>query len=226
MTTPLRILHLEDSPADAELVMAALDNEAIACHSERVETKAEFETALTQSAFDLVLSDFSLPSFDGLSALRISRAKAPETPFIFVSGTIGEERAIESLKAGATDYVLKHRLSRLAPAVHRAIEETAERVARQEAERSRAEAESLFRTLFDQVAVGVAIAALDTTIVQSNPMLTTLLGYNERELHGRRLDDLTHPADRQKGAELLGELRARKRTSVDIEKRFIRMNGE
>ena len=226
MTTPLRILHLEDSPADAELVLAALDHEAIACHSQRVETKAEFEAALNQGAFDLVLSDFSLPSFDGLSALKISRVKAPETPFIFVSGTIGEERAIETLKAGATDYVLKHRLSRLAPAVRRAIEEIAERVARQEAVRSRAEAESLFRALFDQVAVGVAIAALDTTIVKSNPMLTALLGYGARELQGKRLDDLTHPADRQKGAELLGDLHAGKRISVEIEKRFIRKDGK
>ncbi len=224
MTTPLRILHLEDSVPDAELVMAALQQE-IPCRAERVETRPDFEAALDRGLFDIVISDFSLPSFDGLSALSISRAKAPDIPFLFVSGTIGEDRAIESLKAGATDYVLKHRLSRLVPAVRRAVEEKTERMARRQAERSRAEAESLFRALFDQVAVGVAIEEINGSIAQSNPVLTKLLGYSWGELKGRTLDEMTHLDDKANGGELLRELRAGKRTSFDVEKRFIRKDG-
>ena len=122
MKSTLRILLVEDSPADAELLLAALEEEGIAFDAVRVDTKAEFLSALSTDRFDLILSDCSMPSFDGFSALKIFREltacrKLPEAPFIFVSGTLGEELAIETLKNGATDYVLKHRLSRLGPAV-------------------------------------------------------------------------------------------------------------
>jgi putative nucleotidyltransferase with HDIG domain len=144
MNSPLRILLLEDNPADAALILATLENDGIRCDALRVETQADFLGALEWGRFDLILSDCSLPSFDGLSALKFSReinairagseAKSIETPFIFVSGTIGEELAIDTLKSGATDYVLKQRLSRLAPAVHRAIAEAEERAERRKAQ--------------------------------------------------------------------------------------------
>src|SRR6266540_2663166 len=111
----LRILHLEDDPADAELIRVKLKAMDIACAIERVETKADFLARLEQQCFDLIISDYTLPGFDGRSALKIARQKCPEVPFIFVSGTIGEEVAVDSLKQGATDYVLKDRLSRLWP---------------------------------------------------------------------------------------------------------------
>src|SRR5215813_4138073 len=133
--SPLRILHLEDDRSDAELVQAVLETEGVLSHVTRVETLADFVASLEQGGFDIILADYTLPSFDGLSALKIAHAKCPDVPFIFVSGTLGEEVAIEALKIGATDYLLKERLSRLAPSIRRALREVEGR-----AERKRVEA--------------------------------------------------------------------------------------
>jgi PAS domain S-box-containing protein len=123
----LRILYLEDDPTDAELVQETLAADGIQSQIVRVETEADFVAALKQDGFDLVLADYTLPSFDGLSALEIVKEKWPGLPLIFVSGTLGEELAIEALKRGATDYVFKTRLSRIVPSVQRALREAGER---------------------------------------------------------------------------------------------------
>ena len=112
---PLHILLLEDSPLDAELIHAKLVESELPFNLVREETRAGFLAALETCTFDLILSDYSLPSFDGLSALAIVRANWPHIPCIFVSGAIGEDQAVETLRAGATDYVLKHHLERLVP---------------------------------------------------------------------------------------------------------------
>jgi signal transduction histidine kinase/FixJ family two-component response regulator len=132
----LRILHLEDDPKDAELVQSMLEIEGFACHVTRVETQVDFCASLQRDGFNLILADYTLPSFDGISALKIAAQKRPELPFIFVSGTLGEEVAIEALNIGATDYVLKTRLSRLVPSVVRALREATERAERKRAEES------------------------------------------------------------------------------------------
>ncbi len=134
MTPTLRILMVEDNPAHAELVQHALRQSGFAISVVRVETRAAFESRLAGLPPDLVLSDYTLPTFDGLAALRIAQSLAPGVPFIFVTGTMGEEVAIETLKIGATDYVLKTRLARLGPAVQRALREAAERKERHQAE--------------------------------------------------------------------------------------------
>src|SRR5580698_102141 len=134
MSRSLHILHVEDDTADAELTQDTLETEGVACDVTRVETESNFLIALHKGGFDLILADYALPSFDGLSALRIARQQQPDLPFLFVSGTLGEEVAIEALKIGATDYILKTRLSRLVPSVHRALRETREREERQRAE--------------------------------------------------------------------------------------------
>src|SRR6478672_3061851 len=134
MNFPLRVLHLEDDARDTELVQATLEGEGIQSELTRVEREQDFLAALKRESLDLILADYTLPSFDGLSALRIAQQHSPEVPFIFVSGTLGEDVAIEALKTGATDYVLKTRLARLGPAVTRALSE-----ARERAERARAE---------------------------------------------------------------------------------------
>jgi PAS domain S-box-containing protein len=123
----LRVLYLEDEPRDAELVLETLAADGIESDIIRVETETDFVSALKQGGFDLILADYTLPSFDGLSALEIVRRNWPELPLIFVSGTLGEELAIEALKKGATDYVLKTRLSRIVPSVQRALREAGER---------------------------------------------------------------------------------------------------
>ena len=127
MKSPLRILHLEDDPRDAELVRETLETGGVVCHVARVETQPDFIGSLEEGGFDLILADHTLPAFDGLSALTITREKWPHVPFIFVAGTLGEDVAIEALKVGATDYVLKTRLSRLVPSVKRALREAQKR---------------------------------------------------------------------------------------------------
>lgn len=130
----LRILLLEDNAPHAELVEHFLRESGLQFSLVRVETREGFETQLEERVPDMILSDYALPSFDGYAALEIAKRRAPNTPFIFVTGTMGEEVAIETLKNGATDYVLKTRLGRLGPAVQRALRESAERRERQRAE--------------------------------------------------------------------------------------------
>ena len=131
---PLHILMLEDVATDADLIQRELDREGFTFEARRVTTRDAFTQALDAFDPDIILADYSLPSFDGLAALEVAQAERPHVPVVFVSGAIGEERAIETLKQGATDYVLKDQLSRLGPAVRRALREAEERRARREAE--------------------------------------------------------------------------------------------
>ena len=134
MSSSLRVLHLEDDPKDAEIIQGVLESGGFVCEITRVETRDDFIAALENAGFDLILADLSLPSFDGLSALTIAVEKRPDVPFIFVSGTLGEEVAIEAVKIGATDYVLKERLTRIVSSVRRALREASDRVERKQAE--------------------------------------------------------------------------------------------
>src|ERR1700719_736892 len=128
MKSPLLILYLEDDPRDAELVQETLATDGIESNVTRVENETDFIESLEQGGFDLILADYTLPSFDGLSALKIAQQDWPHVPLIFVSGTLGEETAIEALKFGATDYIFKTRLSRIVPSVQRALREAEERI--------------------------------------------------------------------------------------------------
>jgi len=127
MKKALNILHIEDSKEDSELTRHTLQLNGLVCDFKRVDTRVEVFDALEHGSYDLILSDCTLPNFSGLHALEIAHALAPEIPFVFLSGTIGEQTAIESLRNGATDYVLKDRPSRLVPAVRRALAEAEER---------------------------------------------------------------------------------------------------
>jgi len=173
---PLHILHLEDDERDAELVRAALRAEGLDFAIEVVATGAQFRVVLDRGGIDLILSDFKLPSFDGLSALKLAREKAPHVPFIFVSGNLGEESAIDSLKNGATDYVLKHRLTRLAPAVSRALSEADERRKRGQAEEALEFQKQFLEALLDNVGVGIVACESSGTLTVFNRVM--------RELHG------------------------------------------
>ncbi len=134
MRTPLRLLHLEDDPVDADLVATTLAEAGLACVSHRVDTRSTFLAALKESDIDLILADYSIPGFDGMTALALARQQAPDVPFLFVSATIGEELAIDAMHQGATDYVLKQRLGRLVPSVQRALRERDDRTERKRAE--------------------------------------------------------------------------------------------
>ncbi len=147
MKKDIRILMLEDDAADAELTKFALRKGGLNFSLSRVETRDEYLKELEHRPPSLILSDYSLPGFNGHDALGLAREKCPETPFIFVTGTMGEEVAIETLKSGATDYVLKTRLSRLMPAVNRALREAEERAEHRRAEEQLRESHERLRAL-------------------------------------------------------------------------------
>jgi PAS domain S-box-containing protein len=142
MPHPLRILSIEDDPKDAKLIQDLLEAEGVVCEVTRVDTQAALVASLEQGGIDLILADYSLPSFDGISALKFAMKACPDVPFIFVSGTLGEEVAIEALKIGAIDYVLKTRLSRLVPSVLRALREATQRAERKRAEEALRQSEA------------------------------------------------------------------------------------
>ncbi|MFL6603948.1 MAG: response regulator [Steroidobacteraceae bacterium] len=153
----LQLLILEDYATDAELAVQQLRRAGMNCAWRRVETEEAFREALCERPPDVIISDYTLPGFGGAAALALAVREAPDTPFIFVSGTIGEERAIEVLKHGAVDYVLKTNLARLAPAVRRALEEAASRRARRKADERVAR---LTRVLQMLSAINAAVARI------------------------------------------------------------------
>jgi signal transduction histidine kinase/CheY-like chemotaxis protein len=165
---PLYVLHLEDSTADAELVQATLQADGLRPEIVRVETRQAFDDALQAGGFDLILADYNLPSFDGLSAQEMAARVCPDVPFIFVSGSIGEEHAIDRVIAGATDYVLKDHIRRLSPAVQRALAESVERAERQraDAEVRRLNAELEQRVIARTQELAAANAALERREVE------------------------------------------------------------
>lgn len=190
MIGPLRILLLEDDSSDAELVREQLAAGDVDCVLTRVQTREEFSAALGVPEVDLILADYRLPSFDGLSALKLAQAARPEVPFIFVSGTLGEEVAIEALKIGATDYVLKTRLPRLAPAVLRAARERAER---RQAEAARKRAEETLREqakLLDLTHDAIFVRDMDGIITYWNRGAEALYGWTAAETLGQKAPEL------------------------------------
>ena len=176
MTKPLTIIHLEDDPNDVVLVRETLVHDGVAAEMHCVSDRDGFVAALERGDADLVISDFSLPQFDGLTALQLTRKLAPDTPFILVSGTIGEDAAVESLRSGATDYLLKTRLHRLAPAVLRAVEEHEARRGRRDVDRALEHERKFLRALLESLDSGV--------LACDHQGRLTLFNRAFRELHG------------------------------------------
>jgi PAS domain S-box-containing protein len=174
---PIRVLHLEDDLDDGQLVAIALEKAGLSPQITRVTTRDGFVSAFRPGGYDLILSDFSLPDFDGLSALSHVRAQDTETPFIFVSGTIGEDRAVGALRDGATDYILKDRLSRLVAAVKRSLEERHEREARRAAEeRIREQA-----ALLDEAREAIVVQDLDKRVTYWSRGAQAIYGWTAAE---------------------------------------------
>jgi len=188
---PLRILHLEDSAADAALVRGLLEDEGISCAVTCVKTKQDYQAELNRGNFDLILSDYSLPRFDGLTALIMARKQHPQKPVIFVSGTMGEEAAVESLKRGATDYVLKHQLARLPAAVKRAIADAEELARRQQAEEKIREQAALLDLAQD----AILVRDLDDRVLYWNKSAERLYGWTAAEALGKNAAELLYEGE-------------------------------
>jgi PAS domain S-box-containing protein len=206
MASRLRIMHLEDDAVDAELVAEVLKTAGLTAEITRVHTRAAWVDALRQCAeaggLDLLLADYALPGFNGLEALRLAQEICPLLPFIFVTGQLGEESAIQSLQQGATDYVLKTRLSRLGPSVRRALAEAAERTARRQAEAAaNAEREWLRVTL---ASIGDAVVATDTArrVTFMNAVAEGLTGWAAAEAVGQPIETVFNIVDSESRAPL------------------------
>jgi PAS domain S-box-containing protein len=222
VNTTLRLLHLEDDEADADLVQKSLENDGVLCTVTRVDTEAAFRGSLATGGFDLILADYTLPEFDGISALNLAREMSPDVPFIFLSGTLDEEVAIHALKIGATDYVFKTRLSRIAPSVRRALREARERAELRRSEAAIRASEHALRLIVDTIPGLVATMTVAGAVEQVNQRILDYTGRTLQELQDWRL--LVHPDD-------LSRVSARWMHSIEtghpyeIEHRILGANG-
>jgi len=220
----LRVLHVEDDPVDRELVAETLRSQGLTCDIVVVDTRDAFADALDSGGFDVILADDRLPTFNGQAALALTVERAPDVPFIFVSGTLGEEIAVERLKAGATDYVVKQRLARLGSAVNRALGEAQVR-----RENARAQEAKLF--LEDLIAASPSmifrIDPREFRITYASPNVNRLLGYNQREIVGVRnfWRTLLHQDDLERAAGHLREALESHTVQIPQEYRFRSADG-
>jgi diguanylate cyclase (GGDEF)-like protein/PAS domain S-box-containing protein len=225
MREPIKVLLVEDHPEDAEMLLREMRRRGLSVDGRRVDTCKEYETALALFEPDLILSDYTLPGFDGTDALRIARSTRPDTPFIFVSGTIGEERAIHALKQGAVDYVLKDNRARLVPAIERALREAKERDVARWAQRELEESEERFRFAMQFSSIGTALVAPDGQWLGTNPALCDIVGYSEAELLATDVQSVTYPDDRDADAVELRQMLDRSIETYQTHKRFVRKDG-
>ncbi|MFN2452726.1 MAG: response regulator [Pyrinomonadaceae bacterium] len=226
MKQEIRILILEDTLTDAELIERELRRAELAFTARRVETKDAFLRELTNFAPDIILSDFKLPQFNGLDALRLLKAQDVDAPFILVTGSLTEAVAVECMKEGADDYILKASLKRLPSAMLNALEKRDAKRAQWEMIAALQRSEERFRGAFDNTAIGMAVAAPSGRFLEVNRALCEIVGYTEEELLATDFQSITHPddldaklADRQRL--LAGELK-----TLQLEKRYIGKVGQ
>ena len=177
----MHILLLAENPGDRQLLEKTLMDEGLACQVTHASSKEEFQAALKQTQFDLIISDFTLPAYSGIAALAASKKLQPDTPFIFVSGASGEEQVVESLKSGATDYVLKDHLHRLGPAARRTLLEARERKERRQVEQQlRVQSSAL-----EAAANGIILTDKAGKILFANKAYCAMTGHDLEEIPGQ-----------------------------------------
>ncbi len=226
MKIPLRVLLIEDSEDDALLLVRQLGHGGYDLTLERVETAETMRAALAGREWDIVISDYSMPGFSAPGALEVLKKSGIDLPFIVLSGNIGEGTAVEVMRAGAHDYVMKNNLARLLPAIERELREAEGRRKRRRAEQELRDSEKRFRSIFLNAVAGIALLAVDGRFLQVNPAFCRMVKYSEEELLKLNTWDITHPADQILTRRLFREGEKGKRKSVDYEKRFICRDGE
>jgi len=225
MLKGLRVLIVEDDAADADLAIRELGAGGIECVPVRVDSEGSFRAALSDFAPHIIISDFSIPGFDGLAALEIAAREAPDVPFVFVSGTLGEERAIEALHHGAVDYVLKNNPGRLVPAIKRALIFGVERARVRNAERRIRHSEQRLRDIVDTVQDWIWELDARGRFLFSSESSRDILGLTVKEVIGSHYTSYVHEEDRSSFATALRELDAEQRTAVGIVTRWRHADG-
>jgi diguanylate cyclase (GGDEF)-like protein/PAS domain S-box-containing protein len=215
---PVRLVLIEDMPMEAEIAVRQLESNGFTCTWKRVDTEAALRIVLRELKPDIILSDFTLPGFDGLSALDISRAVAPDTPFIFLSGTLGEERAIDALQRGACDYVLKSNMPRLVPAVRRALSDAAVR-------RGRVALEQQLRDIVATSQDWIWEHDRAGKFTFSSDSVRTTLGYSPEEILGTNASQYVHPEDLAALDFAMHTLGPNQRTATNLQARWRHRNG-
>jgi PAS domain S-box-containing protein len=216
---------IEDEARDAELAEHTLRQGGFDFSFKRVDTEDGFLKEIEEYRPNVILSDHGLPAFDGFSALSLAQQKCPDVPFIFVTGSLGEEMAIKALKSGATDFVLKHHLSTLPPALHRALNQAEFQIQRKRAEEALLMSEERYRSLVD-LSPDALLVQIDDKIVFINTAGVRLLGaHRARELIGRFASSFIHPDDRKRVLNRLRKLHEEHRPINFIEHRVIRLDG-
>ena len=186
----LQILHIEDSPQDAEIIRERLIDAGFAMHIDWATNEQEFTDFLQSGHYDIVLADYRLPAFDAPAALRLVQSLWPDIPFICVSGAVGEEKAVELLKQGATDYIPKDRLDKLPMAMRRALDEVGERIARRAAEEALRASEERHRAILQTAIDGFWVADIEGRLLEVNETYCRMSGYTAQELLTMRILDM------------------------------------
>jgi len=194
MSTPIRALLVEDNPCDAELVLLALRRSGLEVEWQRVDSEPDYERALAQE-WDIILSDYEMPQFNGLRALELLKKYPARPPFILISGTIGEEVAVKAMKDGAADYLLKDRMARLGPAVEHALEQSRLSREREQAGQALRESMERYSTLFENARDAIFEMAPDGTFISVNPYSEKISGWKFDEWKERNFLHLLHPED-------------------------------
>jgi PAS domain S-box-containing protein len=225
MDKPLRILIVEDSEDDAELLVCELESSGYDLSYQQVDTAAAMNTALDQESWDLVIADYTMPSFSAPAALNLLKEKHLDLPFIIVSGSIGEDTAVAAMKAGAHDYVMKGKLARLAPAVDRELREASERQKRRKAEQSLHQNQERFRSLIENALDIITVLDAEGVIDYQSPSIEKILGYKPESLVGKKIIEYIHPEDREPFLDTLNQTIKNVNLSLKSEFRFQHQDG-
>lgn len=180
----INVLHLEDTPEDSDLIQMTLKREGWKIDYRRVDNEENFLEALRQTNFDIILADYHLPGYNGIEALQVCSEHYPETPFIIVSGTLGEEIAVEMLKYGATDYLLKQNLQRLCPAIKQALLETRLKQQKIKAEEDLKRSEEKYRNIFENIQDVFIQIDNEGKLIEISPSISRMNGHSTNELIG------------------------------------------
>jgi len=221
----MKILHLEDNPRDAALVHDLLAGEWPDCFVSVVATREDFVALLKLGGYDLIISDYQLPGFNGLDALEIVREVAPETPFVFFSGTLGEESAIEAVRSGAADYVVKDRLQRLPMSVRRVLREAAERRSRHEIEKALAQEQYLLRLLMENMPAHVYFKDLQSAFISVSRSKARCHGLEPEQMKGRSDFDFFTPEQALRAFEDEQKIIQTGQPLMDVEEKIVWPDG-